>query len=267
MKFLLLAVLLFSLDKGEVKVEIEAKDAKIDLARSTYVTVKIDGAETPDLRDRFVGFSLAEDYEVSPGVTSWRLVPRPGEKAYKLLPFAVGNYLTKAVYFEMPEALPLVSGEMEVVVKKDFPPLSWKLVGQVSLALLSAALLIAALIYLIKLITRRVKEHFMSPIERAYVELDRLLKKDFVKKGLFKDFYVELTLVVRRYIQRKFGIKAPHMTTEEFLKAAKPSDELREFLESADLIKFAGVEASEKTAAEATEKARDYLKKSEEETK
>lgn len=107
----------------------------------------------------------------------------------------------------------------------------------------------------------------MSPIERAYVELDRLLKKDFVKKGLFKDFYVELTLVVRRYIQRKFGIKAPHMTTEEFLKAAKPSDELREFLESADLIKFAGVEASEKTAAEATEKAREYLKKSEEETK
>lgn len=279
MKFLILAVLLFSLDKGDVKVSIEAKDTKIDLSRSTYLTVKVEGTDTPDLRERFVGFSLAEDYEVSPGVTSWRLVPRPGEKAYKLLPFAVGNHLTKAVYFEMPDALPLVSGEMEVVVKKDFPPLSWKLVGQISLALLGIFLCIYLLFLLIRLVTRRVKEHFMSPIERAYVELERLLKRDFVKKGLFKDFYVELTLVVRRYIQRKYGIKAPHMTTEEFLAHVSNVSNLSNvsnvsnlstlssFLSSADLIKFAGVMASEETAAEATEKARAYLKKSEEGTK
>lgn len=267
MKFLLLAVLLFSLDKGEVKVNIEAKDPKIDFARSTYLTISVEGAPMPELRDRFVGFSLAEDYEVSPGVMSWRLIPRPGEKAYKLLPFAVGGYLTKAVYFDFPDPLPSVSGEMDVRAKKDFPPLSWKLVGQISAIVLSVLFVFYVLFLLARLITRRVKEHFMSPIERAYVELDRLLKKDFVKKGLFKDFYVELTLVVRRYIQRKFGIKAPHMTTEEFLRAAKPSEELREFLESADLIKFAGVKASEETAAEATEKARSYLKTSEEATK
>ena len=100
----------------------------------------------------------------------------------------------------------------------------------------------------------------MSPIERAWVELDRLLKKGLPGRGRYKDFYVELTMVVRRYIQRKYGISAPHMTTEEFLRAAKPTDELRRFLESADMVKFAGVEATPDMADDATESARGYLK-------
>ena len=100
----------------------------------------------------------------------------------------------------------------------------------------------------------------MSPIERAWAELDRLVKKGLPSRGRFKDFYVELTMVVRRYIQRKYGIKAPHMTTEEFLFEARPSDELRRFLESSDLVKFAGVEATPAMADEATESARNYLK-------
>ena len=99
----------------------------------------------------------------------------------------------------------------------------------------------------------------MSPIERAWVELDRLLKKGLPGRGRYKDFYVELTMVVRRYIQRKYGIRAPHLTTEEFLREAKPSDELRAFLESADMVKFAGVEATPEMADSATASARDYL--------
>ena len=100
----------------------------------------------------------------------------------------------------------------------------------------------------------------MSPIERAWVELERLLGKGLPGRGRYKDLYVELTMVGRRYIQRKYGIKAPHMTTEEFLREAKPSDELRRFLESADMVKFAGVEATPEMADEATQSARDYLK-------
>ena len=101
----------------------------------------------------------------------------------------------------------------------------------------------------------------MSPIERAWAELDRLLKKGLPGRGRYKDFYVELTMVVRRYIQRKYGISAPHMTTEEFLRTAKPSDDLRRFLESADLVKFAGVEATPDMADAATESARAYIAK------
>ena len=111
----------------------------------------------------------------------------------------------------------------------------------------------------------------MSPIERAWVELDRLLKKGLPGRGRYKDFYVELTMVVRRYVQRRYGIKAPHLTTEEFLQEvandASPVSglssnvlSLRKFLESADMVKFAGVEATPEMADEATDSARGYLK-------
>lgn len=105
----------------------------------------------------------------------------------------------------------------------------------------------------------------MSPIERAWAELDRLLKKDLPGRGRYKDFYVELTRVVRNYIQRKYSIKAPHMTTEEFLAAFKSGSPqslaaLKNFLESADLVKFAGLEATPEMTDAATDSARGYLK-------
>ena len=108
----------------------------------------------------------------------------------------------------------------------------------------------------------------MSPIERAWVELDRLIKRGLPGKGKYKDFYVELTMVVRRYVQRRYGVKAPHMTTEEFLKRLgelgigerASSGALADFLESADMVKFAGVEATPEMAGEATESARTYLR-------
>jgi hypothetical protein len=119
----------------------------------------------------------------------------------------------------------------------------------------------------VRYIARRVKEHRMSPIEWAWVELDRLLKKGLPGRGRYKDFYVELTMVVRRYVQRKYGIRAPHLTTEEFFAEISASGTggvatsgLREFLESADLVKFAGVEATKEMANSATDSARTYLK-------
>ena len=105
----------------------------------------------------------------------------------------------------------------------------------------------------------------MRPIERAWAELDRLLKKGLPGRGRYKDFYVELTMVVRRYVQRKYGIRAPHLTTDEFLAQFRDAgrgrcDDLAKFLESADLVKFAGLEATPDMADGATESARVYLK-------
>ena len=140
-----------------------------------------------------------------------------------------------------------------------------------ALCLVLGAAVVVVLIWLgIRYIARRVKEHRMSPIERAWVELDRLLKKGLPGRGRYKDFDVELTMVVRRYVQRKYGIKAPHLTTEEFLKEFRDQgsgigdlgtgDRLKKFLESADMVKFAGVEATPEMADEATDSARGYLK-------
>ena len=278
--FALLAVTLLQLQRGGIDLTVESETAAIDPARSTFLTLTLKTdpdvkAPAPDLRDRVRGFSLAEDFAEEPvteadGSTvqtvNWMLIPEPCAETYKIAPFAVGDLIAGPVYFDPPSAREAVTGGMEVDPQKDLPPLSWKLVGWTLGILATAAGVLALLWFLVRLLARKVKEHRMSPIERAWVELDRLLKKGLPGRGRYKDFYVELTMVVRRYVQRKYGIRAPHLTTEEFLReissteTALAPEALRQFLESADMVKFAGVEATPEMADEATESARGYLR-------
>ncbi|MBQ8126612.1 MAG: hypothetical protein IJ173_12170 [Kiritimatiellae bacterium] len=272
MSLLLIAATLLTMQKGGVDFKLESETTGIDPARSVFVTLTLTtpkGAAVapPDLRARVQGFSLAEEFAEEPvvakdgavtQVVNWKLVPEPCARVYRIAPLVVGDFYTGAVYFDPPPAREAVTGGIETDPKKDLPPLSLKLVGFVALALLVAALVVAGLVALARLLVRRVKEHRMSPIERAWAELDRLIRKGLPGRGKYKDFYVELTMVVRRYVQRKYGIRAPHLTTEEFLREFR-SDDLRAFLESADMVKFAGVEATPEMADEATAAARTYL--------
>ncbi len=293
---LFFAAVLFETSQDGVSFKVESETTQVDPARSVFLRVELTAAPDrtatlPDLRDRVVGFSLAEDFAEEPvraadgstmQVANWRLVPEPCAKAYKIRPFVVKaspkllsyqsddgkfSFVGGPITFDPPAAREPVTGGIETDPQKDLPPLSWKLVGFVALGLLALAAVVVGLVALVRLIARKVKEHRMSPIERAWVELDRLLKKGLPGRGRYKDFYVELTMVVRRYIQRKYGIKAPHLTTEEFLRDNRIAElannriaELKAFLESADMVKFAGVQATPEMADAATASARGYLK-------
>jgi len=287
------------LGRDGIDIKVDAEPAQVDVARDFFVTLTFTSPAgmtlaLPDLRDRFTGFRVAEDFTEDPVVAAdgstvivsrWRLVPEPVAPKYRLAPFVVivsssqtptpsntqTSFYTSPVYFTPPTAREPVTGDMEIDPKKDLPPLSWKLVGWCTLALLAVAAILFGVWWVIKKVREMVRVHRMSPIERAYYELDRLLKKGLPGRGLYKDFYVELTMVVRRYVERKYGVKAPNMTTQEFLGelARRASDAtvaqigdsnaLKEFLESADLVKFAGVEATPEMADTATGKARSYL--------
>ena len=278
------------LSKDGVSITVEPSPARVDVARDFEVTVTAvapvgSTLAMPDLRDRFGGFSVAEDFAEEPlagadGSTTymsrWRLVPKPCEKVYRLAPFVVtvlrdgtlsGSFYTAPVYFESPVAREVVTGGIEVDPKKDLPPLSWRLVRILAYILFAVAAVVVAVWWTVRKILQKIKEHRMSPIERAMLELDRLLKKGLPGRGRYKDFYVELTMVVRRYIQRRHAVRAPNLTTDEFLRAAAENPafsrealaELKQFLESADMVKFAGVEATPEMADDATGKAKDYL--------
>ncbi|MBO5642912.1 MAG: hypothetical protein J6S51_02785 [Kiritimatiellae bacterium] len=267
----LFASVLFTQEKSGISVCIEGETNQINPAHSLLLTLKIasknqDQIKLPDLRDRVKGFIVAEDFEESQTLSHWRLVPEAYSQEYKIKPFVVGGQWFGPFYFENPPERESVTGPMEVMPKKDFPPLTWGLVGVIMGILSILALVVYLVVIAVKYIARRIKEHRMSPIERAWVELDRLVKKGLPGRGKYKDFYIELTMVVRRYIQRRYGVKAPHMTTEEFLKeysaiktTLSDTASLKEFLESADLVKFAGVSATPETADEATLSAKRYL--------
>ena len=61
-------------------------------------------------------------------------------------------------------------------------------------------------------------------------------------------WYVEISDIVRHYLEDRYAVRAPELTTEEFLREARRSAELgREhqdllsvFLEGCDRVKFAG---------------------------
>ena len=100
---------------------------------------------------------------------------------------------------------------------------------------------------------RQQRDHVMpvrqqSAEEIAQAALTQLLSENLPAAGLFKEFYVRLTGVVRCYIEGTTGLRAPEQTTEEFLQemrskeifSAERSVRLTEFLEAADMVKYAG---------------------------
>jgi hypothetical protein len=85
--------------------------------------------------------------------------------------------------------------------------------------------------------------------EIAYEELRALVARDLPGQGLYKEFYQEVSAILRRYIENRFQLQAPERTTEEFLDElgrdatlSQPHKELlRGFLIHCDLVKFAEV--------------------------
>ncbi|OQX81745.1 MAG: hypothetical protein B6D56_01335 [Candidatus Omnitrophica bacterium 4484_70.1] len=97
---------------------------------------------------------------------------------------------------------------------------------------------------------RRKQQEVKSPkpaYEVAYELLAELKSKDYLTKGKIKEYYTELSDIVRKYIERRFNLRAPEMTTEEFLTSVKDNELLSsehkklvgDFLSHCDLVKFA----------------------------
>ena len=83
--------------------------------------------------------------------------------------------------------------------------------------------------------------------EIALNELRTLLSKNWIEAENVEPFYTELSSIMRRYLENRFGLRAPERTTEEFIREATTSRLLSpdhqgltsNFLEQCDLVKFA----------------------------
>lgn len=105
------------------------------------------------------------------------------------------------------------------------------------------------------------------PHVAALAALDALAARNLPAQRLCEPFYVALSSIVRNYLEGRFALNAPDQTTEEFIRtslrasvlSADQRRLLTEFLEQADLVKFARdtPSASEMDAAFST--ARDFV--------
>lgn len=101
----------------------------------------------------------------------------------------------------------------------------------------------------------------------AYRELDQLKRADLIARGLMDEYYEKLSGCIRRYLENRFFLRAPWMSTEEFLKEVKTSPvlsaaqrtSLKDFLSLSDLVKFACYGSSAQEAAAAFAGARSFI--------
>ena len=131
----------------------------------------------------------------------------------------------------------------------------WGIFRWVLLALLLAGVGVAGY-YLITYLQRRKREEAgnevvtepLRPAEEVALEkLDAIKEKKIWQQGQVKEYYTQLTDVVREYIARRFEVSSVEQTSDETLRDIRPLlserkdlyEQLRKMLTLADLVKFA----------------------------
>ncbi|MEI8176285.1 MAG: hypothetical protein WCG78_05410 [Candidatus Omnitrophota bacterium] len=127
-------------------------------------------------------------------------------------------------------------------------------------ALVAGSLLALGMFFGFLWMRKRAREYhapLRSAHEIAYEALEALEKKDYIHRGQASAYYSELSGIVRRYLENRFAIRAPEMTTEEFLLSVKEEGALvpehkgllRDFLMNCDMVKFAKYQPGGEDAA------------------
>jgi hypothetical protein len=278
-----------------VRVSVEVEPAEARLSDEPTLTLTIDAergvkVEPPPFGESLGEFLIRDFREPLPEVRGQREILR---KVYTLEPTRTGQLQIDPIAVSFTDERPGQDGkqhqlETEAVTVKvtsvlgsDVPsldqlealaqPVELPAGGSAILWWLLAGLALAGSIGGLAgwrwLARRRVApEHQYTPQELAYIELERLIESDLIRQDV-KQFYVELTGIVRRYIERTTGVHAPEQTTEEFLREisagnvfpASDRERLRSFLESADLVKFAAYEPRSADLEETFERAKSFL--------
>lgn len=118
--------------------------------------------------------------------------------------------------------------------------------------LVIAIIIAAGIIYFFMFYRRNKKPIFfkIKPKMPAHVialeKLEQIRKEKIWSKGKIKEFHVQITDVIREYIENRFGIYAVEMTTSDILDAINDTNcsdsdiqRLKQMLELADAVKFA----------------------------
>lgn len=168
------------------------------------------------------------------------------------------------------DILPLFETKEGEGIRDIYPPISflpWLLI------LLAAAAILALLYWLYtkygpktglaQAYVSRWKDE-RPPYQRARDRVDKLEGSPLVSAGKLKEFYIGLTSILRLYLYEEFRLDAEQMTTTDLGRELKNTGadlkttlRAREFLQKADLVKFARLKPE--NAADDTQGLRELL--------
>ncbi len=258
---------------------------KLTIVETVALGIEVESSETdtvefPDSTDGFGQFAAVLDESVGDRLLEdGRIVRR---REYILQPFLPGDYEIPSLTVIVNQTTELSTSPISVRVESvledpqdadlrdisapvDIPVPRWWW-GTATMAL--AALLAALAWWRRRRIAARSIPRVVPPHESALAALAALLEAGLPGPEGIEDFFLRLSDIVRRYVEDRFGVRAPEQTTEEFLTAmadesavaAEHQRLLRSFLEEADLVKFARLVPGREAVEGAVEAARNFVR-------
>lgn len=227
-------------------------------------------AELPKFKDNTAG-----DFEIKDSGSRTESLLFGGKKYtawYAITAYTPGKYKTPAaaVRFRGPKdadwkakGLNQIDIRVDSVLPKDAKPTGVRdIKGPLApfspnyglIAAIAAAIALAAFA-IISYIRYRSRVPPRSPYEIAVAELADA-KAFLASSSDIKAYYVKVSDCIRKYIENVFDLRAPEMTTQEFLYSLQAAGQLppeykellKEFMEACDLVKFARYVPAQKEA-------------------
>jgi hypothetical protein len=180
---------------------------------------------------------------------------------------AIKELLTDEIALEVESVLTdeALAGELRPARARLEPARSLDPLVLIVVLIVLGAIAVAVTVYLV---SRGRKRDTQRQVDAYAVAMDRLERLAALPEGEAVDaWYVALSAAVRAYIEDRYRIRAPELTTEEFLSEARRvadlTDEhralLSEFLAGCDRVKFAGHRPGAAESGTALETARQFV--------
>lgn len=275
---------------GPVQVEAKAEPRDITIGDPVRYTVEVTSRGEAEIRIPVLAGTIGDFTIVDFGELPTKRSDgqTTSGRWYSLTTFETGDLLIPApsVEYRLPgEAMRTASGEDVLVVVKSLLaqepdakdirdivppepiPFDWTPYFVLAGLILLGLLLLAGVYYLVNRPRGEKRTPPRPAHEVALEELARLRSRGLVDAGEIDEFYVSLTRIVRTYLEDGFHVRAPEMTTEEFLATAGTDSRLSapqrrllsEFLSQADLVKFARFVPTPRDCEAAFEAARRFV--------
>lgn len=263
--FLVTSTIAEAAQKDEVMIRTSLDENSIFIGDRIKYTIELTSKEELDVQFPSFPGNKISDFEIK---DSGRKAKRPffGKRTFSnshwISIYSTGEYKIPALEIryrrkDTKEWTVKKTGELNVTVKSVLPkgekvgdikdikgPVSFY---EINWILVSGLIALFALFVLTVIIYRRRRK---APLRLPYaIALEELeaIRSLLSRTGNVKEYYIRISDCVRHYIERLFTLKAPEMTTEEFLGSLKDSTALtdgekgllKEFLVSCDLVKFA----------------------------
>lgn len=281
--------------KGEpITITNQVSQTTMNIGDKIRYTITVDAipelqVEFPQFGDNIGGFTIKDFSEAEPKKHKGRIIY---QQWYTLDTYTTGSYtITAPVVFYTDvdgRKLEIEGEEITVEVKSVLPegeePQDLKdITDPVELPVNNTPLLVGIVVGILVIAggvaaflwLRRRKKSQEEIVRKpphiiAYEQLETLIASGLIKEGRIEEYYVLLSDTIRTYLESRFGLRAPEMTTEEFLAAAAKDSNLKgehkkllsRFLTHCDLVKFARYGPDVEEMKSAYESAKQFVHES-----